>query len=347
MQFIKPDVNIDFVGMRKFAYALTITLAVIGIISLIVHRGPRYGVDFEGGTSIHIKFSNAVNIADIEKCITGLGLEKPSIQRFGNESDHEFQIRTPLSNIKNSELGETLKDSLTKATGVTVIDASLDVVGPQISKDLREKALFAMFFSMLMLTIYISGRFEMKWGLSGLMAGILGIPIYLIVQIGGKSSVISFLIIFALCLSLVACWFLRLKFALGAIIALVHDVTITVGVLSLMHVEFTLQIIAALMTLIGYSLNDTIIVYDRIRETTAKNNRAPLDQIINRSINETLSRTTLTSLLTFLVVTALYVFGGSVIHYFAFTMLIGIVVGTYSSIFVASPILLAFQGKES
>jgi preprotein translocase subunit SecF len=132
---------------------------------------------------------------------------------------------------------------------------------------------------------------------------------------------------------------------MGAIVALIHDVAITVGVFSLFDKEFTLPVIAALLTIIGYSLNDTIIVFDRIRENTRKYHKNPLSFIINRSVNETLSRTILTSLTTLIVVVALFVLGGGIIHDFAFAMMVGILVGTYSSIFVASPILLAWQGR--
>ena len=127
--------------------------------------------------------------------------------------------------------------------------------------------------------------------------------------------------------------------------ALVHDVTITVGIFSILGKEFTLPIIAALLTIIGYSLNDTIIIFDRIRENLRKHHKSSLEIIINRSVNETLSRTILTSLTTLVVVLALFVLGGGIIHDFAFAMLIGVVVGTYSSVYVASPILLAWQGR--
>jgi preprotein translocase subunit SecF len=133
---------------------------------------------------------------------------------------------------------------------------------------------------------------------------------------------------------------------MGAIVALIHDVTITVGIFSIFNKDFTLPVIAALLTIIGYSLNDTIIVFDRIRENLRKHHKQPLDFIINRSINETLSRTILTSGTTLIVVVALYVLGGGIIHDFAFALLIGIVVGTYSSIYVASPILLAWQTRS-
>ena len=147
----------------------------------------------------------------------------------------------------------------------------------------------------------------------------------------------------ALLVTLVLFWFLSLRYAMGAIVALIHDVTITVGVFSLFDKEFTLPIIAALLTIIGYSLNDTIIVFDRIRENSKKLHKNPLAQVINRSINETLSRTLLTSLTTLVVVVTLFILGGGIIHDFAFALLVGILIGTYSSIYVASPILLAWQ----
>jgi preprotein translocase subunit SecF len=140
-------------------------------------------------------------------------------------------------------------------------------------------------------------------------------------------------------------WFLRLRYAMGAIVALIHDVGITVGVFSLLEKEFTLPIIAALLTIIGYSLNDTIIVFDRIRENIRNHPRRLLDETVNRSINETLSRTILTSGTTLIVVLALALLGGGIIHDFALALLIGILVGTYSSIYVASPILLLWQGR--
>jgi preprotein translocase subunit SecF len=133
---------------------------------------------------------------------------------------------------------------------------------------------------------------------------------------------------------------------MGAIVALIHDVTITVGIFSLLDKEFTLPIIAALLTIIGYSLNDTIIVFDRIRENLRKYHKNPFAYVINRSINETLSRTLLTSMTTLVVVVALFVLGGGIIHDFAFALMVGIVIGTYSSIYVASPILLAWQEQR-
>jgi len=218
----------------------------------------------------------------------------------------------------------------------------VEMVGPQVGEDLRKKALFAMFYALLFITIYISGRFELKWMLSGVVAAALIGAVY-IFNLFNVS--IPFLIGAALIVTLVIFWFLELKYAMGAIVALIHDVIITVGIFSLMDIEFTLPIIAALLTIIGYSLNDTIIVFDRIRENLRRYHKKPLAFIVNRSINETLGRTVLTSLTTLMVVVTLFMLGGGIIHDFAFALIIGVAVGTYSSIYVASPILLAWQNR--
>ena len=219
----------------------------------------------------------------------------------------------------------------------------IEMVGPQVGKDLREKALFAMFFALLFITIYISWRFELKLFISGLMAAALMGAVYFFSLFDVS---IPFLIVAALIITLVLFWFLQLKYAMGAIVALVHDVTITVGIFSLFGKEFTLPIIAALLTIIGYSLNDTIIVFDRIRENLKKHHRKPLEFILNRSVNETLGRTLLTSVTTLVVVICLLVLGGGIIHDFAFAMAVGVIIGTYSSVYVASPILLAWRQRK-
>ena len=218
----------------------------------------------------------------------------------------------------------------------------VEMVGPQVGKDLRNKALFAIFFSMLFIAIYISGRFEQRWTVAALIAGALIGAVY---GLSLFNVSIAGLILAGLIVTLVLFWFLELRYAMGAIVALIHDVGITIGVFSLMDKEFTLPIIAALLTIIGYSLNDTIIVFDRIRENIRKHPRNPLESTVNRSVNETLSRTLLTSGTTLVVVIALFVLGGGIIHDFAFALLVGILVGTYSSIYVASPILLLWQRR--
>jgi preprotein translocase subunit SecF len=209
---------------------------------------------------------------------------------------------------------------------------------------MREKALLAMFFALLFITVYISGRFELKWLVSAGMAVALGLSVYILRMIHLN---IPALMVAALVVSLILFYLLNLKYAMGAIVALLHDVVITVGVFSIFGKEFTLPIIAALLTIIGYSLNDTIIVFDRIRENLRKYHKRPLPEIINRSINETLSRTLLTSGTTLCVVLVLFLLGGGIIHDFSFALLVGIGIGTYSSIFVASPVLLSWQKKKA
>jgi preprotein translocase subunit SecF len=342
MRFIRPDINLDFVGRKKIAFLLSVACIAISFLSLIIHNGPRLGIDFAGGTLIQIKFASAVPIDDIKSGLATIGVTKSSVQQFGQKSDHEFLVHTDISHGSDEGFTDRVKKALESINAGGVEIRRVEMVGPQVGEDLRKKALFAMFYALLFITIYISGRFELKWILSGVVAAALIGAVY-IFNLFNVS--IPFLIGAALVVSLVTFWFLELKYAMGAIVALIHDVIITVGIFSIFDKEFTLPIIAALLTIIGYSLNDTIIVFDRIRENLRKHHKKPLTFIVNRSINETLSRTVLTSLTTLIVVVALFVLGGGIIHDFAFALLVGIIVGTYSSIYVASPILLAWQNR--
>ena len=343
MQFIKPDINIDFIGKRKIAFILSVVVIVISIVSIIMHGGPKLGIDFQGGTLIQVKFQSPVKIDDIKAGLSAVGLGKSSVQLFGERPDNEYLIRTDSSVMTTEGFSTDIKKALDAETNAEAEIRRVEMVGPQVGKDLREKALFAMFYALLFITIYISGRFELKWILSGVVAAALIGAVYLFTLFNVS---IPFLIAAALLVTIVLFWFLELKYAMGAIVALIHDVTITVGLFSIFDKEFTLAIIAALLTIIGYSLNDTIIVFDRIRENLRKYHKNPLEVILNRSINETLSRTILTSLTTLFVVVTLFVLGGGIIHDFAFALIVGVAVGTYSSIFVASPILLAWQAKQ-
>ncbi len=342
MQFIKSDINIDFIGKKKIAFFISIVMILISFLSLLIHRGPRYGIDFAGGTLIQVKFQAPVDTDAVKTGLASIALGSSSVQQFGDLSDNEYLIRTDISETAGQGFARALGSALNEATGGDAEIRRVEMVGPQVGKDLRKKALFAMFFALLFITIYISGRFELKWILSGVMAGALGGAVYLLSLFNVS---MPFLIMAALIVALILFWILGLKYAMGAIVALIHDVIITIGIFSILDKEFTLPIIAALLTIIGYSLNDTIIVYDRIRENLRKYHTQPLGIIINRSVNETLSRTILTSLTTLIVVVALFVLGGGIIHDFAFAMMVGVLVGTYSSIYVASPILIAWQER--
>jgi len=345
MQFIKPGINIDFIGKRRIAFGLSIAMILISIGSLIFHSGPRLGIDFAGGTLIQVRFDGPVNLSEIKSGLNGIELSGSSVQFFGQRQAHEYLIRTDLSVATAEGFSGRVEKALTHATGVRAEVRRVEMVGPQVGEDLREKAFFAMFYALLFITIYISGRFELKWFVSAGIAVVLIGAVYFISLL--KVS-IPFLMVSALLVALVLFWFLDLKYAMGAIVALIHDVVITVGIFSIFDKEFTLPIIAALLTIIGYSLNDTIIVFDRIRENLRKHHKDTLQFIINRSVNETLSRTLLTSLTTLIVIVALFVLGGDIIHDFAFAMMIGVLIGTYSSIYVASPIIIALQeyGKK-
>jgi preprotein translocase subunit SecF len=343
MQFIKPGINIDFIGKRKIAFSFSIMLLIATVVSLIAHSGPRFGIDFAGGTLVQVRFGGPADLETIKGGIASIGMDASSVQSFGEEGANEVLIRTDRSISTNQGFSSQLAEALKEATGQTAEIRRVEMVGPQVGRDLREKALLAMFYALLFITVYISGRFELKWGLSGVIAlALIGAVTLFKIVVGS----IPILIGVALVVSLALFWFLNLKYAMGAIVALIHDVSITVGVFSIFDKEFTLPIIAALLTIIGYSLNDTIIVYDRIRENLRKHHRRPMAEIINRSINETLSRTILTSLTTLAVVVTLFVLGGGIIHDFAFAMIIGVLIGTYSSVYVASPMLLFWQTRK-
>ena len=342
MQFIKPDININFISKRKIAFCISLAMIIVSITSLLIHKGPRYGIDFSGGTLIQVKFSAPESLKNIKSGLASIDLGKSSVQQFGDQKDNEYLIRTDMSVMTSQGFSSKVQKALEASTGDEVNIRRVEMVGPQVGKDLREKALFAMFYALLFIAIYISGRFELKWVLSGVMAGTLMGAVYLLSVFNVS---VPYLIAAALIVTLSLFWFLELKYAMGAIVALIHDVTITVGIFSIFDKEFTLPIIAALLTIIGYSLNDTIIVFDRIRENLRKYHKNPMEFIINKSVNETLSRTILTSLTTLVVVVALFALGGGIIHDFAFAMIIGVFIGTYSSVYVASPILLAWHGR--
>ena len=343
MQFISNDINLNITGKRSIAFVFSLVMLTISILSLVIHKGPNYGIDFSGGTLVQVKFSDRPEISDIREGLNKVGLENSSIQNFGPIDQNDFLVRASESDMAGEGFSNAISEALKASTGLDPEIRRIEMVGPQVGKDLRKKALLAMFYSLLFITIYISGRFEMKWMLSGVTAGALRTAVYFL-SIFNMSMVI--LIAGAVAVTLVLFWYLELKYAMGAIVSLIHDVVITIGVFSLLDLEFSLSIIAALLTIIGYSLNDTIIVFDRIRENLKQMHKSDLETIINRSINETLSRTILTSLTTLVVLFSLYFLGGDIIHDFAFSMIFGIIIGTYSSIFVASPILLAWSKRS-
>ncbi|GFK95684.1 hypothetical protein NNJEOMEG_03552 [Fundidesulfovibrio magnetotacticus] len=351
LELIKLNTNINFLGYRKYAYIFSALLVLAGLVSLVTKGGPRYGVDFAGGMTIQLKFAKAVTPDEIKKPLDGAGLHGLSVQRLGQDKDNTFLISAsergePLEQVR-SMVNQTLKASL--GEGAYEVQR-MEVVGPKVGADLRQGALNAIFWAVLLIAVYISGRFEQRWLAAAAMAGGLGLAMWGFNRMGFSTGA---LIGVAILVTLALCWALKLKFALGALMADLHDIFVTIGIFSIFDLEFDLTIVAALLTILGYSLNDTIIVYDRIRERLHADKDLPLEKLINSAVNQTLSRTMLTSLITLFTVTALYLFGGSVLRDFALAMIIGIATGTFSSIFVASAVLLdlgggldAFQSDE-
>ncbi|MHC1713964.1 MAG: protein translocase subunit SecF [Solidesulfovibrio sp.] len=344
LELIRPGTNINFLKYRKLAYALSAAIILAGFVSLVMKGGPRFGVDFAGGLSIQVRFTKTMDVEAIAKAVDEVGLKSVAVQRFGQEGSNEFLIRASDQDVNS----QTVRASIESALGKNLPDSGysvqrLEMVGPKVGADLRGKALEAIFYSVLLIAIYISGRFEQRWMAAGIMAAGLSGGIYLL-KLAGAPTI--WLIVAAMAITLALCFIMRLKYALGAVVADLHDVLVTIGIFSLLDKEFDLTIVAALLTILGYSLNDTIIVFDRIREKIRGADKTSFEQIINRSINETLSRTILTAGTTIITVTCLYFFGGAVIHDFALAMLIGILAGTYSSIFVATPILLDIHSAK-
>ena len=295
MQFIKQDINFDFVGKIRYACILSCILILISAGSLVMQGGLKYGIDFAGGTLIQVKFLEQIMPGEIRQAIEQLGDEEASVQPFGSQQENEYLINIKKSVSDLEGLSDKIADSFIKTFGPNSFEIRrVEMVGPKVGKDLRQKGFLAVVCSLIGMLIYIWWRFEFRFGI-------------------------------------------------GAIIALAHDVIITLGALTLTGRAIDLPIIAAILTVVGYSVNETIVVCDRIRENRRKLVRKELKNVINTSINNTLGRTIITSLTTLLVVITLFVYGGGVIHDFAFTLLVGILVGTYSSIFIASPTLILWE----
>ena len=297
MQLFKDETRFDFMGKIKAAMILSGIVILIGLGSIVFSGGLKYGIDFAGGTLVQLQFKNPPDIEVIRDGLKTIGLGESTIQEFGSKKD--ILIRVERSEEKLEAVGAMVKRSLSgKFNSDEIIVERVEMVGPKVGRDLREKALLSILYAIIGIVIYISWRFEFQY-------------------------------------------------AIAAIIALMHDVLVTMGAFSILDKEFTLVIVAAFLTIIGYSLNDTIVVFDRIRENLRRKGKLSLSEIINSSINQTLSRTLLTSGTTLLVVLALFFFGGEIIHDFSFALLVGVFVGTYSSIFIASVFLVYWASRKT
>ncbi|MBO4369312.1 MAG: protein translocase subunit SecF [Desulfovibrio sp.] len=343
-QLVKPNTSFDFIGKRYLAYGVSVCLLLIGLFSCLFGNGFKLGIDFAGGVIVHVSFAQKIDDEALKKSMNIPSLPGVSTQRFG-EGEKEYLLRfSKQQDGDATSLRQTVETQLkTSFPGNSFEILRMEVVGPKVGDDLKNKALSALYYAILLIAVYISGRFEHKWLAAAVMAAILWGCMYAVSAALPLSM--GWLVLVALLITLATCYFLKLHFALGAILALIHDVVITTGLLSLANVDVDLNVIAALLTIIGYSLNDTIIIYDRLRENLKKCPDLTFHAIINKSVNQTLSRTVLTSGTTIAAALALYFLGGGVIHAFALTMLIGVIIGTFSSIYISSSLLL-FLGSS-
>lgn len=338
LELVPPGLNIDFIGKAKVCIAISLVVILIGLGSIVLQGGFNEGIDFSGGTLLQLRFSQPADLGEVREVLGTIGLGRSVVQHFGDPQ--EVLIRAAQSPGDRQDVGQQVQKTLQERfSGQTVELRRVEIVGAQVSADLRRQALFALFYAILGTVVYLSGRFEGKWGIAFAMAAVLFLVTYGITQwFPGVSPTV--LIIVALVVSTILGILLDLRYALAAIAAIYHDVLVTVGFLSLFDKEFDLQIIAAILTIIGYSLNDTIVIFDRIRENLRGRRRDLFPKIVNDSINQTMSRTLLTTGHTLLVVVALFVLGGEVLHDFAFALIIGMISGTYSTIYIAGTMLV-------
>ena len=294
---IVGQTNIDFMGLRKYAFIFSGIITIIGIIAIIqiLAGHGNLGIDFGGGTAVQLKFEKPLRIDAARSVLTRNGIDDAELQEF--PEDNKILIRLKQLSATTEPVADRVisifKQDIPDNT--FVVESSTEI-GPTVGRKLQRDAVTAVVLSMIGIIIYIALRFEFKFGIA-------------------------------------------------AAIATFHDVIVVVGLFYLLDKEINLLVITALLTLAGYSLTDTVVVFDRIREYLRVRRREPIEVIINNGINHVLGRTILVSLTTLLVLVALFLFGGEVIHDFSFALLMGVLVGTYSSVFVASPLLILWKGK--
>ncbi len=290
--------NIDFMGKRPFAFAFSGLLALIGVFAIIqVARGQaNLGIDFAGGTSVQIKFSDGVPLEDIRGSLEDAGLKEFDLQDL--PTVNKILIRVKKHEEELGGFSDLIVSTLGKdfAAQAPVVDSTTEI-GPKVGKKLRRDAFLAVIAATIGILIYVAFRF-------------------------------------------------RFRFGVGATVATFHDVLAVFGIFHLMGKEINLILVSALLMIAGYSLTDTVVVFDRIRENARGRLRGQTNALINTSINEVLSRTIIVSLTTLLAAAALFFFGGEVLHDFSLAIILGVVIGTYSSIFVASPVVLLWTGGK-
>lgn len=287
--------NIDFIGMRRMAFAVSLLLVLLGSVAVVqIVRGQAdLGIDFAGGTSVQVRFDDPIDLGEVRKALSTGGFADSELQQFVGGRRVFIRVKSPGDSVAGTatRVEEALRQTLPQRPFIV---ESSNEVGPVVGRELQEAALWATLISLIGIVVYIAWRFEFRFGIA-------------------------------------------------ATVATFHDVLAVLGVFFLFGKEITLLIVTALLTLAGYSLTDTVVVFDRIRENLRARRRGTLAEIINASVNEVLSRTIMTSLTTLLAALALLLLGGEVLHDFSLALILGILVGSYSSIFVASPIIYEWR----
>ena len=294
------NANYDFIRWRWHAITLSLVIVLAGFAMMFM-RGLPLGIDFSGGTSLVVRFSQPVTLDKVRDAVAPLGGEAV-VQQFGDASENRLLIRLPQQEGAEEgtalEQGSQRAEQALKSAGLPSFEVdNREIVGPVIGADLQRRGIYAVLTSLAAITIYIGFRF-------------------------------------------------RFSFGVGAIVATLHDVLVTLAFLMFFKYDISLNVVAAILTITGYSVNDTIVIFDRVRENLRSRRKDPLSQVVNQSVNQTLGRTIITAGTTFLSVLALYLFGGEALRGFAFTMLVGVISGTYSTVFIASAIAIILSQQK-
>lgn len=376
MEFFR-DTQIDFMKYRKVWMVVSLVFVILGIAALFSHERLNLGIDFAGGTQMTIKFKEQPDLDRLRRLLDDAGVEDAQIQRFGEEGANEVIVKTPV--IEGTEEGsrKAVTAALDTELNASVSGIDLNRVGPAELAQMLEsrdpdglgsgtgdevESRYQAVVDAILEVRREDGMFE-SWdqldraeGVSAETRAVLeeatGFSDYAVLsvenvgpQIGRELSRKGILAVVLSLIGMLGYIWLRfeLRYGVGAVAAVFHDTLVCLGLFALFDYEFNLTTVAAFLTLVGYSVNDTVVVFDRVRENLRRNRRQPLVDVLNESLNQTLSRTVLTSGTTLLAVGTLLIYGGDVLRGFAFVLTIGIVVGTYSSIYVASPVALLWE----
>ena len=373
------NTSFDFMRLRRVCLGLS-TIAVIAALGFIFSRQLNLGIDFAGGTQMIVQFAESPDVQELRGLLEDAGIENASIQSFGADEDNSIILRTPTAEEGEQESAVRVEDMLqqrfnggvsgfdlnrqgTEALASLLLEADPDdqrASGDDIAAREQYRQAAAEVMALRRSGGLIKDWSEIEPGEALSAAAVAAIrerttfgnfavlsSDNVQAQIGSELRRKGLLAIgFSLAGILAYIWFrFELRFGIGALVALAHDVAVCLGLFAFAGYEFNLTTVAAFLTVIGYSVNDSVVVFDRVRENLRRNRRESLVDVLNRSLNQTLSRTALTSGTTLLAVGSLFVLGGDVIRGFSFLLLVGVLIGTYSSIYVASPIVLIWESS--